>query len=57
MNFFFDKESKSEPKKYWGEGRGGCGGVNICEQEEHLCQIILKSMHNCRNYGPDKLNL
>ena len=21
---------------------------------EHLCQIILKSIHNCRSYGPDK---
>ena len=24
---------------------------------EYLCQIILKSMHKCRSYGPDKLNL
>ena len=24
---------------------------------EQLCPIILQSMHNCRNYGPDKLNL
>ena len=24
---------------------------------EHLCQIILKYMHKCRSYGPDKLNL
>ena len=23
---------------------------------EQLCQIILKSMHKCRSYGPDKLN-
>ena len=23
-------------------------------QEEQLCQIILKSMHKCRRYGPDK---
>ena len=22
-----------------------------------VCQIILKSMHNCRSYGPDRLNL
>ena len=21
---------------------------------EQLCQIILKSIHNCRSYGPDK---
>ena len=26
-------------------------------QGEHLCKIILKSMHKCRSYGPDKLNL
>ena len=26
-------------------------------QGEHLCKIILKSMHKCRNYGSDKLNL
>ena len=22
-----------------------------------MCNIILKSMHRCRSYGPDKLNL
>ena len=26
-------------------------------QGEQLCQIIFKSMHKCRSYGPDKLNL
>ena len=26
-------------------------------QGEQLCQIILKSMHKCRSYSPDKLNL
>ena len=26
-------------------------------QGEHLSQIILKFIHNCRSYGPDKLNL
>ena len=26
-------------------------------QEEQLCHIILKSMHKCRSYGTDKLNL
>ena len=26
-------------------------------QEEQLCQIFLKSMHKCRSYGADKLNL
>ena len=26
-------------------------------QEEQLCQFILKSMHICRSYGSDKLNL
>ena len=25
-----------------------------CAQGEQLCQIILKSMHKCRSYGPDK---
>ena len=24
---------------------------------EHLCKIILKFMHKCRSYGPEKLNL
>ena len=24
-------------------------------QGEHLCKIILKSMHICRSYGPEKL--
>ena len=24
---------------------------------EQLCQIILKTIHKCRNYGPNKLNL
>ena len=24
-------------------------------QEEHLCKIILKSMHICRSYGLEKL--
>ena len=24
-------------------------------QREHLCKLILKSMHKCRSYGPDKL--
>ena len=26
-------------------------------QGEHLCKIILKSMHKCRSYCPEKLNL
>ena len=26
-------------------------------QGEHLCKIILKSMHKCRSYGPDNLHL
>ena len=26
-------------------------------QWEQLCKIILQSMHKCRSYGPDKLNL
>ena len=25
------------------------------EKGEHLCKIILKSMHICRSYGPEKL--
>ena len=28
----------------------------ISPQGEHLCKIILKSMHKCRSYGLDKLN-
>ena len=26
-------------------------------QGEQLCKVILKSMHKCRSFGPDKLNL
>ena len=26
-------------------------------QGEQLCQIILKTMHECRSYGPDKLSV
>ena len=26
-------------------------------QGQQLCKIILKSMHKCTSYGPDKLNL
>ena len=26
-------------------------------QGEHMCKIILKSMHKCRSYGPHKLNI
>ena len=26
-------------------------------QGEQLCHIFLKSMHKCRSYGPDKLNI
>ena len=29
----------------------------VTHQEEQLCQIILKSMHQCRSYGADKFNL
>ena len=46
------------------EGRGGGKCVRACTnvsngnftlQGEHLCKIILKSMHICRSYGPQKL--
>ena len=26
-------------------------------KDKHLCKIILKYMHKCSSYGPDKLNL
>ena len=26
-------------------------------QGQQLCKIILKSMHKCTSYGPDKLNI
>ena len=26
-------------------------------EEQQLCTIILKSMHKCTSYGPDKLNI
>ena len=32
------------------------GALNTFEGEQ-LCQIILKSMHKCKSYGPDKLNV
>ena len=28
-------------------------GTSTCDGEQ-LCQIILKFIHNCRSYGPDK---
>ena len=53
--FFFYKESKSKEKKFffWREGGGGGGG-----EGQQLCsaKIILKSMHKCTSYAPDKLN-
>ena len=26
-------------------------------REQQLCKIILKSMHKCTSYGPDKFNI
>ena len=50
-----------------GGGGGGGGGVdgrtdpnqfaNSSPQGQQLCKIILKSMHKCTCYGPDKLNI
>ena len=43
-----------------GEGEGKCTCMNKFSngtstlQGEHLCEIILKSMHKCRSYDPDK---
>ena len=43
-----------------GAGKGGGGGVKGVSngtsppQGQQVCQIILKSIHNCRNYDPDK---
>ena len=48
-----------------GGGGGGEGGVSVCAwtnvsngistlQGEHLCKIILESMHIWRSYGPEK---
>ena len=34
-----------------------CLNGTATPREEQLCQIILKSMHKCRSYSPDKLNL
>ena len=31
--------------------------TRINASNKHLCQIILKSLHKCRSYGPDKPNL
>ena len=49
-------------------GRGRPGGLVVSEffdkesifctstlQREHMCKIILKSMHICRSYVPEKL--
>ena len=46
-----------------GKGRGrvsvhartNVSNGNFLLQGEHLCKIILKSMHICRSYGPQKL--
>ena len=42
--FFFYKESKSNKKKKENLAVGG----------QQLCQTVLKSMHYCTSYGPDK---
>ena len=67
-----DKESKSENKIksvfffFFFFLVGGCGSERIGKivsnstftlKGEQLCKIILKSMHKCRSYGQDKLNL
>ena len=31
--------------------------ANSPPQGQQLCKIILKSMHKCTCYGPDKLNI
>ena len=31
--------------------------LNGTSSRRQLCKIILKSMHKCTSYGPDKLNL
>ena len=41
--------------------RKDCSDLNIpktsMSASAELCKIILKSMHKCASYGPDKLNL
>ena len=49
----FYKESKSK-KKNSGEGKRERERER---EEQQLCKIILKSMHKCTSYGPDKLNI
>ena len=34
-----------------------CFTWHFYSSRKQLCQIILKSMHKCRRYGPDKINL
>ena len=50
--FFFYKKSKSKKKIFFLEvGGGGVEGQQLCS-----AKIILKSMHKCTSYAPDKLN-
>ena len=41
----------------WQKCRNHVSNGTFTPQGEQLCQIILKSMHKCRSYGPYKLNL
>ena len=55
---FFDKLTKNLNLNFFLGGRLGVGGyVNVGEHMFQMCHIILKSMHKCRSYGLDKLNL
>ena len=58
LRFFF-QESKSK-NEIWGVGPSSylknVSNGTFTPQGQQLCRIILKSMHKCTSYGPDKLN-
>ena len=56
--FFFFWRGGGGLKEVGGISVRACTNVsngNFTLQGEHLCKLILKSMHICRSYGPQKL--
>ena len=67
INDFFTKNPNVQ-FFFWGGGGGGGGGwvdgrtdpnqiANSPAQGQQLCKIILKSMHKCTYYDPNKHNI
>ena len=53
---FFLKKNQNLRKKFFFLEGGGGGGGGVEGQQLCSAKIILKSMHKCTSYAPDKLN-